>query len=117
MFIEKRKYQRVDYNLPIKLSDSEFDIVTETKNISASGAYCSVDTEIPTMTKMRIILLIPLKRSTKKHVRRINCEGIVVRNQPVRSNGRHYYDIGIYFNDIKEKDRKAILSYINSVLS
>jgi hypothetical protein len=115
---ERRRYPRLTKNLPIKLYDSEFDIVTETKNISGNGAYCAVDRPIPVMTKLNIVLLIPFrsKRNKEKIVKKINCEGVVVRGEYIKDNGRHSYYVGIYFNDIKEKDRKILLSYIDSFL-
>jgi hypothetical protein len=112
---ERRKYQRIEGTLPLKLSDSEFDIVTETKNISGSGVYCSVNTPLEPMTKVKIVILLPLKSKGRKSVKKITCGGVVVRKEYVRNNGNHLYYVGIYFNDIKESDRKQLLSYIDSL--
>jgi len=109
---EKRKFQRVAEALPIKLSGLDADVLTETKNISASGAYCSVDKPIPEMTKLNIVLLVPMKNGRIKNVRKINCKGIVVRRQVISDALPRPYNIGIYFSDIKERDRKALVSYI-----
>ena len=117
MFAEKRKYPRVNFSIPIKISDSDFDIVTETKNISAAGVYCYVNKKISVMTKLEIILLIPFVKNNKKDLRKINCKGIVVRDQCLRSNSTYNYSIGVYFNVIKESDRKTVLSYVKSHLA
>jgi len=101
---------------PIKISNQEFDVVTETKNISGNGAYCSVDKEIPIMTKLRIVILVPLIKRGKKFLKKINCKGVVVRSQPIRNNGKNFYNIGIFFCEIKETHRKVLFSYINSAL-
>jgi len=114
MFFEKRKYPRISFTLPIKISDSDFDIVTETRNISGNGAYCAIDKEIAPMTKLKIIILVPLRKNNRKLLKKVNCKGVVVRNEYIKDNGKHAYTIGIYFNEIKETDRKIILSYINS---
>ena len=116
MFTEKRAHPRINLNLPIKLSDSgaDFDIVTETGNISASGAYCAVNKEILPMTKLKIILLIPVKKSNRKTLSKIECRGIVVHSTPSQSSTKYTYNIGIFFNDIDEKDRKTILLYVTS---
>ncbi|MBD3246954.1 MAG: hypothetical protein GF333_08130 [Candidatus Omnitrophica bacterium] len=115
--VERRKYPRVKKNLPLKISDDEYDILTETKNISGSGVYCSVNKPIPIMTKLNMVLLVPLKKNRNKgDVKKINCEGVVVRSEQMRDNGEHPYRVGIYFNDIKEKDRKALVSYINTAV-
>ena len=113
---EKRRYPRIAKSLPIKLSDAEYDIVTDTKNVSANGAFCAVSKSLPVMTKLSIVILIPVKRNKTKTVRKINCSGVVVRGEHVKDNGKFPYSIGIYFNEIKVKDRKALLSYINSHL-
>lgn len=114
---ERRKYPRAQFNLPIKIVDSMFDIVTETKDISGNGAYCAVNEDIEPMTKLGITLLVPIKKGGKKLLRKINCTGVVVRKEYVQGNGKRAYNIGIYFNEIKEADRKMIVSYINSGLS
>ncbi len=116
MLKEKRRYPRFTFALPIKISNQEFDVVTETKNISGNGAYCSVDREIPVMTKLKIVLLIPLIKKGKRFLKKINCKGVVVRSQPIRDNGKNFYNIGIFFSEINEAYRKVLLSYINSAV-
>ena len=116
MHIERRKYPRCNLNLPIKICDSNFDVVTETKNISGNGAYCVVNKEIPVMTKLNIVLLLPVKNDHKKGVKKINCKGVVVRSEYNKNNGQRSYNLGIYFNEIKESDRKQIISYTTNSL-
>lgn len=111
---ELRKYSRVEESLPIKLSSPEFDIVTETKNISGNGAYCFVNKPLEVMSKLRITMLVSLKKAKNKVVKKINCSGVVVRRNYVKDNGKHPYSIGIYFNNIEEENRKILLSYLNS---
>lgn len=113
---ERRKFPRIQFNLPIKISDNVFDVVTETKNISGNGAYCSINENIEPMTKLGIILLVPLKRGGKKILRKLECKGVVVRKEYVKINGKNAYNIGIFFNEIKESDRKVLVSYVNSAL-
>jgi len=116
MFVEKRKYPRVSFRLPIKLSETSYDIVTETRNISGNGVYCAVDKEIPPMTKLRIIMFVPVKKNNKKTMKKIICRGVVIRRESTGNIDRHKHNIAIYFNEIKESDRKIILSYVNSSL-
>ncbi|MDD3296664.1 MAG: PilZ domain-containing protein [Candidatus Omnitrophica bacterium] len=113
---EKRKFPRIDKVLSIKFSDKEFDILTETKNISASGAYCPVNKPVELMTKLNLVLLIPMKKSRAKTIKKINCSGVVVRHEYTKDNGNYPYRIGIYFTDLKETDRKILRNYINSSL-
>ena len=114
MFSEKRQYPRGSLNLPIKLSNLDPDLVTETKNISANGAYCAVNKELAPMTKLNITLLIPIKKNNRKTLKRVDCKGVVVRNEPLETTGKHTHNVGIYFNDIKDADRRVIMSYVDS---
>ena len=112
---EKRKCPRVDKALPIKLSDAEFDILTETKNISASGAYFPVDKSLQIMTKLNIVLLIPFKKSRTKEVKKINCCGVVVRIEDADDCEQHPYKAAIYFSDLKDRDKKTLRCYIDTL--
>ena len=111
---EKRRYHRVKKALPLKISHSEFDVVTETRDISGNGAYCSVNKPIAVMTKLRIVILIPVKKAELTSVKKVVCQGVVVRETVVEGDKKHPYHIGIFFNEISESDRKALTSYINS---
>jgi c-di-GMP-binding flagellar brake protein YcgR len=111
---ERRRDLRIHGILPLKLSHSECDILTETKNISVSGAYCSVDKPLEVMTKVNIVLLLPFKKNKTKTVKKVNCKGVVVRKDYVKSDSKHPYHVGIYFNDISERDKKTLQAYINS---
>lgn len=111
---ERRQDPRVDNNIPLKISSDEFDIVTESKNLSSSGAYCFVDQQLEPMTKLKIQLLLPLKKKAKTVVKKISCHGVVVRSQTLPGNKS--FSVAIYFNDIQEKDKKVIVEYIKAFL-
>ncbi|MBD3264664.1 MAG: hypothetical protein GF375_06150 [Candidatus Omnitrophica bacterium] len=116
---ERRKYTRLKKVLPIKLSDEDFDILTETTNISAQGAYCPVNRPLEIMTRVGLVILLtlPKKNGTKKEVKTINCNGIVVRNEFLDENEKYPYRIAIYFNDITSHDRKLLDTYVKSHLN
>jgi len=113
---DKRKSPRVTKSLPLKLSDAESDILTETKNISASGAYCTVNKPLEIMTKLNVVILVPVKKNKNKTIRKVNCSGVVVRNEYSADNGKYPYKIAIYFNDLKSQDRRTLQSYITPFL-
>ena len=73
---ERRREPRFEGNIPVKISSTEFDLVTETKNLSRTGAYCRVNKYIEPMTKLKLHLLLPFKRSekiiTKKVISHLN---------------------------------------------
>jgi len=111
---ERRRYLRAEKNIAIKLKEKDVDFVTETKNISCIGAYCSIDTYLPILTKLKITLLLPRLKSstTAKH---ITCEGTIVRveraGDPVEQSK---YNVAIYFNKIAKGDMRLIDNYVKN---
>lgn len=111
---ERRKHPRLESNVPVKICLDDGDIVTQTANISRSGAYCRVDKAINVMTKMKVHLLLPIKKNGKIATKKISCQGVIVRNEPIDSeNG---FNIAIFFNDIATKDADLIADYISAYL-
>ncbi|MBU1112621.1 MAG: PilZ domain-containing protein [Candidatus Omnitrophica bacterium] len=113
---ERRKEPRIDKIISVKLSDSEFDILTETKNISASGAYCPVSKPIQPMTKLRLVLLLPVKKNRSTQIKKISCEGVVVRLENINDNAKYPYRAGIFFSTLSDADKKSLRCYIQSSL-
>ncbi|MBI4708159.1 MAG: PilZ domain-containing protein [Candidatus Omnitrophica bacterium] len=116
--IERRKHPRVKKRLPLKLHDEVFDIVTQTENISCSGAYCEVNRFLAPMTKLNVVMLLPMEHKGKKAVKKIECKGVVVRTeQPQLTEGSQIYKIAIFFNQINKSDMKKIAEYVSYHLS
>lgn len=116
---ERRKHPRLEKTLPIKLKqtpEKEFNISTQTTNISASGVYCTINESINLMTKLHLTLLLPLPKAKSKEIKKIECQGIVVRKEINKKNKNAPYRIGIFFNDLDNQDRKFLQSYVNSFL-
>ena len=111
---EKRRSPRVESNIPLKISSEDFDIVTESKNLSSSGAYCTVDRYLEPMTKLKIHLLLPFKKKDKIIAKKISCSGVVVRTQ-ANPEGKNF-NTAIYFNEIEEKNRKIIAEHVAALL-
>lgn len=110
---EKRRHFRVDYSVPLKISGDNGDILTETKNISCSGAFCRMNQRLEPMTKLKVHLLLPLQKSNKVTTKKITCQGVVVRAQ---ASGEEYYDTAIFFSDIAPKDSQTISEFVESML-
>ncbi len=66
------------------------------------------------MTKLKVYLLLPLRKSDKVRPKKITCQGVVVRTQAVL--GQDYYDTAIFFSDIAPKDSRTINEFIESVM-
>lgn len=111
---ERRKFPRVTRALPLKICHKDLFAITQTKNISCSGAYCPVDSFIHPMTKLSITIFVPTNFEKKILTKKINCNGIVVRIEPPQQEGAiNSYHIGIYFTDISRKDKNLISRYVN----
>lgn len=111
---ERRQHPRIQKNIPLKISQEDGDLVTETWNISRSGAYCKVNRYIEPMTKLKVNLLLPFKKRERQMTRQISCEGIVIRTETVPS--KDYYNVAIFFSDIAKKDAEAIAEYVDAYL-
>lgn len=118
---ERRRYPRVNYYLPLKISSTDTELVTETKNISLHGVYCLVSRDIALMTKFKIIMHVPaVPRQAGKKFHKIECVGVVVRGEPVKNLPEHkekMFGVGIFFSEIKERDRKYLERFIEYCLS
>lgn len=111
---ERRKHPRLESQIPLKISSEDFDIVTETANLSCAGAYCRVNKNLEPMTKLKIHLLLPLRKRNKVVTKKVSCEGIIVRSDPAKEG--NYFNVAIYFNDIEQKDLSNLSDYINAML-
>ena len=111
---EKRRHLRLEHNIPVKISSEHGDILTETKNLSCSGAFCRMSQRLEPMTRLKVYLLLPLRKSDKVTTKKITCQGIVVRTQAVA--GEEYYDTAIFFSDIAPKDSHTINEFVESMM-
>ena len=113
---EKRKYTRVkDDGISLKVKASDIDIITKSLDISASGVYCKVDKEIPLMSRIKIMLIVPKPKAQSNSAEqtvKIETDGVVVREHPVIVQGKiAHYDVAIFFDNISARDRKVLLEY------
>ena len=113
---EKRQCPRVEKILPIKLSVSDFDVLTETTNISASGTYFPVGKPLELMTKLRVVLLIPITKNRSKTIKKINCTGVIVRCEIASETKKYPYQAAMYFSDLSDRDRKILRIFVNPFL-
>ena len=109
---EKRLHPRAVKGIPLKICQGDGDIVTQTMNISRSGAHCRVNKRVELMTKLKIQILLPARKNQKRLTKTIHCHGVVVRVEPSTQNGR--FDIAIFFNEIAQRDTEAINDYVGS---
>jgi hypothetical protein len=111
---ERRGEPRVVERLPLAVVDGGTVLATETRNLSASGVYCTLDRFIAPMTKLRMEWELPL---LVRRVR-IRCTGVVVRVEPVVANpDQGGYRVAILFTELSPRHRAAITRFIRQRLS
>jgi hypothetical protein len=110
---ERRKFPRVnDEGLSLKLRLDDFDSITHTMNISSSGVYCKLDKELPLMSRVKLMLMIP-DPAKEGALKDLEVSGVVVRQHPVTIDGViKHYDVAIFFEDLSDKDKEIIAGYI-----
>lgn len=112
---ERRRHPRIYKKLPLKLELDSFDLTTETLNISSSGAYCQTDKYIEPMTKVSIVLVLPVKsKNNAAATKKVTCKGVVVRSE--KDSTKDKFNIAIFFTDVPETDAKNINRYIETHL-
>ncbi|MCX5710509.1 MAG: PilZ domain-containing protein [Candidatus Omnitrophica bacterium] len=109
---ERRLHPRVDSTLPLKVAANGFDFSTTTQNISCLGAYCHIDKYVPPFTRVFIKLALPVANKSGGDLP-VECNGVIVRTEDASDGG---FNIAIFFNRIKDDQRKKITQYINRFL-
>lgn len=111
---ERRQHPRLKNNIPLKISSEDGDVVTETWDLSRTGVYCRANKYFEPMTKLKIHLLLPMKKTRRTVTKKICCQGVVVRVEAVPDT--EYYNTAIFFNDVQQKDADVISDYVSDEL-
>lgn len=106
---DKRRYPRLNTKLPMEIGSQFMVIKTETKNISCSGAYCHIDSQIPVMSKVKVAMSIPSIKGYGITSKNIACEGVIVRAAGCNT--------AIMFTRISKRDKNSIAEYIKTRLA
>lgn len=109
---ERRLHPRLDQQLPLDLAVDGYDFSTTTRNISCVGAYCHLDKYMPPFTKISVKLSLPNKDQPGKNTL-IECKGVVVRTEDEANGG---FNLAIFFNEVRDEQRKKIARYISKFL-
>lgn len=110
---ERRLFPRIQHDLPVKIAANGYDFITTTQNVSCVGAYCRINKYIPPFTKIMVKLTLPLALCRGAKNRNVECKGVVVRSEDESEGG---FNIAIFFNEIKDGERKKISKYISQIL-
>jgi hypothetical protein len=111
---ERRLHPRIESKLPIKLAVNGYDFTTSTENLSCLGAYCRINKYMPPFTKVMVKLSLPINTEKQQTTpSQMECKGVVVRTEDEPKGG---FNIAIFFNEIKELQKKRITQYISRFL-
>lgn len=111
---ERRRAPRIPERVAVSISDAGTELKTETKNLSASGAYCMLDRFIAPMSKLQ--LRFDLANGSRRVA--VRCAGVVVRIEPVIANTeRGRYNVAIFFTELSERHRAAIGRFVRQRLA
>jgi hypothetical protein len=111
--LERRKFPRLNKKLPFKVAADGYGFSTTTENISCLGAYCRITKYIPPFTKVMVKLALPVRTKNDSKTYNIDCEGVIVRTEDKEAKD---FNIAIFFNHIKDSQRRKISEYINQFL-
>lgn len=112
---ERRGFPRIDDDsISLKLKAGSFDAIAHTLNLSASGIYCKIDKEMPAMSRVNLVLMIPDMSKEDRPIKTMEVSGVVVRQHPVIIGGQtKHYDVAIFFDDLSAKERDLIKAYVS----
>lgn len=110
---ERRRHPRASERILIAVTGDGTILQTHTKNLSASGAYCTLDQFVPPMTKLD--LQFDLADGSRRVA--VRCSGVVVRIEPAPTADQARYHVAIFFTELSDRNRSAITRFIRRRLS
>lgn len=111
---DRRRAVRIEESLPVHIGHEDYELAVKTVNISANGAMCLVDRDIPLMTQLRIGVSIPTAGKRSKPLL-IRAKGVVVRKDKDPLTGK--YQLAIFFSDLKSADQAHLKDYVERRLT
>ncbi len=118
---ERRRAPRVSECVPLGITEDGTTFKAETVNLSATGAYCTLDRFLAPMTKLQLDYELPDPAGGRTGVGRcvrIRCTGVVVRSEPVIvSPDKGRYRVAIFFTDLSERNRSALSRFVRQRIS
>lgn len=106
---ERRRAPRVTERISLTLAGADGVVQAQTQNLSAAGAYCTLDRFIPPMTKLELQLELPDGQQRTA----LRCTGVVVRVEPLVTTPQHgRYQTAILFTELSEQGRSAIERFV-----
>jgi hypothetical protein len=113
---ERRSVPRADAKLSMMVEAPPDDgrpqqVVTESQNISSSGVYCTSSHFLSPLSKVALTIVLPRPGATRgKEL--IQCEGIVVRCQPLAKRGERRFELACMFSDLDARRKEVLEEFV-----
>lgn len=124
--VDRRRAQRVDARMKLTVQvprpdGSLREASLETLNISSSGLYFQTDHFIEPMTKLDLLLELPVSSAAPGGPPRttaVRCEGIVVRSVPEAPDpAADSYEVAVFFTHFESEALARLEEHISLLLS
>ena len=114
---ERRKHNRVKGDIAIAINTAESNFISEASTISVAGVSCKVSQDIPLLSNVMMTLLLPSGTAKSKKIpQKLNCEGVIVRSEPIKEEPGSF-EVAVFFADIGKQERKSLENYVIHVES
>lgn len=104
---ERRRWARLEVDLPITVSLADGKSSARVRDISRAGVCFFLDRPIPMMT----VLEVSFELRVKNGVRRVRGNGAVVRCEKIARAVEHY-EIAVFLHEMAETDRQCIEEFV-----
>jgi hypothetical protein len=112
---ERRKQPRARGKAGLMVGVESMTPSADIKDISLSGVCFTVAKPLEFMTRLMMTLIFPSDTmSAKKSGGAVQCEGAVVRCEPIASGEDNSYEVAVFFTHLEETAMAAIEEYVNA---
>jgi hypothetical protein len=109
---ERRRHPRARVALDVRIGVPGQAAPAQVQDLSASGVRCITERNLPLMSQVHLVLLVPDAGQGAGMRREILARGAVVRSEPVRTPGRTAFDTAIFFTQIEDSDRVEVQQFV-----
>lgn len=112
-YTERRSNPRTPVDLDLQIALKGDLVRARVRDISTSGIRCVTECEVPIMTQVQMVILLPLGLGG---TRSLSCSGAVVRSEPpdVAATPDDVFETAIFFTELRESDRAALETFIST---
>ncbi len=117
--VERRKHPRARGTAGLRLGAAPHAAGLQVKDISLSGLSFRIGRPIEFMTRLMMTLMLPIQSDPAGRPEAptsVQCEGAVVRCEPVHGGDAQQYEVAVFFTDLDDTARKAVEEYVKAHL-